>query len=159
MKMIELKQAAVIKSPNEDFRITAALRDFIKQCPYLPDFYNSLNVNYLDGDPDSFMIEQVPVEPIVKRYVNGDTARRYSFYFSSRESYTQDVLDNLDSASFYENFEGWLEECTKQRVFPELGDNRQCMSISATTHGYVFTTQNGLAQYLIQCEMQFYQRH
>ena len=149
-----------IKALNDGSEhIISSLRAFLAQCPYLPEFCECLNVNYLGGDTDSFMIEPIPSEPIVKRYVNGDSIRRYGFYFSSREYYAKDVLENLNSASFYEDFAGWLEECTKEKVLPELEEKQYCLSIEAVTSGYAFDTQNGKAQYIIQCNMKYFQQY
>lgn len=136
-----------------------ALREFLKQCPYLPEYYKCINVNYLGSEADEFMIESIPGETVLKRYINGDSIRQYQFYFASREVYTKDVIENLENISFYENFAGWLEECTKEKVLPELEGKQYCLGIEAVTSGYAFDTQNGKAQYIIQCNMKYFQQY
>ena len=71
--------------------IIKALRDYISQCPYLYEFNKGINIDYLDNDSTTYSIEEVPCEPIIKQYINGDTKRQYDFIFASRESYGADV--------------------------------------------------------------------
>ena len=77
--------------------IIEAVRTFIKTCPYLQEFDGAIrvNVDYLSDEPTSYSIEEVPIEPILKRYVDGSTRRQYAFIFTSRESYGADVLQNI----------------------------------------------------------------
>ena len=90
--------------------IIKALRDYISQCPYLYEFNKGINIDYLDNDSTTYSIEEVPCEPIIKRYINGDTKRQYDFIFASRESYGADVFQNIENSGFYEDFSSWIEE-------------------------------------------------
>ncbi len=48
--------------------IIDSLRNYIRKCPYLDTFNNAIrvNVNYLAPDTDTYSIEEIPIEPIVK---------------------------------------------------------------------------------------------
>ena len=59
--------------------IIKALMEYISTCPYLYEFNKGINVDYLDNDSTTYSIEEVPCNPIVKRYINGDTKRQYDF--------------------------------------------------------------------------------
>ena len=92
---------------QQEKSIIECIRDFIKKCPHLPDYYKSIGVDYLDSGVASYMIEAVPCKPVVKWYVNGTSIRQYAFHFSSREAYSADVIENLENSMFYERFYGW----------------------------------------------------
>lgn len=142
---------------SEEKPIMQCIRDFIKDCPYLPEFHKSIGVDYLGPDAQSYMIEAVPCKPIVKQYVSGQSIRQYQFYFSSREPYSSDVIENLENSMFYEHFQEWLENCTRAEKLPALSGGKVAQKIMATTHGYVYdTSDQQMAQYTIQCNLIYY---
>lgn len=135
-----------------------AVREFVKKnCPLLEEFDNLfpvVNLDKLPEKPTSYSIESVPSEPIVKRYMNGDSIRKITFYLCSRNLYSEE--ENTDTSDFYERFSEWLEECNVQKRFPELDDGKRPMKFVANTGGYVEDTTGTLAQYQIQCEFRYF---
>jgi hypothetical protein len=131
------------------------IRNFIRQCPYLQEFNGAIrvNVDYLDAEPTTYSIEEVPTEPILKRYVDGSTRRQYNFIFTSRESYGADVLQNIANSGFYEDFAQWLEECSDNGNLPVLEGNKEAIKIEAITTGYAFQTDENSARYQVQCKL------
>lgn len=133
------------------------LRNFIARCPCLDKFQGALNVECLSKDAQSYTISTTPVDPIVKRCINGDTVRQFAFVFASTELHGTDVMDNLDNCGFYEEFSEWLDQCTFDRNLPDLGKGRTARRLQATTPGYVFNREETVAQYQIQCKLIYYQ--
>ena len=138
--------------------IIESIRDFIKQCPYLSDYYKSIGVDYLADTTVSYSIEEVPVDPIVKTYVNGDKLKQYVFIFCSKEDYSSDVRQNIENSGFYEEFEEWLSRTTRSRNLPIMSDGKEAQSIKAITSGYAFATDGDKAQYQIQVRLEYYQK-
>lgn len=136
--------------------IVECIRDFIKTCPYLPEYHKSIGVDFLSDEIASYMIEATPSNPILKRYVSGQSIRQFTFNFSSREACTVDVLENLENSMFYEKFQDWLEASTRAGRLPELCGGKVAQNIMATTHGYVYDTEQTKAQYIIQCNLQYF---
>ena len=133
--------------------IIKALRDYISQCPYLYEFNKGINIDYLDNDSTTYSIEEVPCEPIIKRYINGDTKRQYDFIFASRESYGADVFQNIENSGFYEDFSRWIEEESSKGNLPSLEGNRESLEIRVSTTGYAFQTDDNSARYQIQLKL------
>lgn len=102
------------------------------------------------------MVEAVPAEPIVKRYTNGDSIRRAAFHFCSRVFWGD--MENIDTSEFYEHFQEWLGDCTRDRVFPKLDSTKEARSIRATTNGYMVDAEAKTARYTIQCEFIYLQK-
>lgn len=104
--------------------IIESIRDFIAICPFIEELdtmFPPVNVDKLEPEP-SYSIESVPSDPIIKRCINGDSIRRVTFYLCSRNLYGAE--ENLDTSQFYENFADWLEDCTRTKCLPALGDGQ-----------------------------------
>lgn len=142
--------------------IMEGIRQFVKTCPCLQNYLDTLrkdvNVEYLTEDEKNYSIESVPIEPVLKRYLDGSEQKQFAFIFSSRESYGREVIENLSNCGFYEEFAEWLEECDRNKEVPDIGKNRTVTSIRATTTPYVFDTSESTAKYQIQVVMKYYQR-
>ena len=138
--------------------IIKALRDYIRTFECLETFNNAIkvNVNYLEENPDTYSIEEIPIEPIVKRYVNGDTIRQYAFIFTSREPYGVDVLQNIDNSGFYEKFAEEVEEKNNSETVPLLDNGLEPLEIQVTSTGYAFAVTEDTAQFQIQLRLKYY---
>lgn len=139
--------------------IINSIRDYIRKCPYLDTFNNAIkvNVNYLEPNADTYSIEEVPIEPIIKTYVNGDSVRQYAFIFTSREPYGADVLQNIDNSGFYEKFADWIEQNNNDNILPVL-DNLEPLEIKVTSTGYAFAVTQDTAQFQIQLKLKYFKK-
>ena len=139
--------------------IIDSIRNFIRTCPHLQEFNGAIkvNVDYLGPESTMYSIEETPCEPIIKKYINGDTVRQYQFVFASRESYGPDVLQNIDNSGFYEDFANWIESENKIGNLPKL-INQECRSIECLTTGYAFQTDVDKARYQIQMRITYFQK-
>ncbi|MDU1313937.1 MAG: chloramphenicol resistance protein [Clostridium septicum] len=140
--------------------IIKALRDYIRTCPHLDTFNNAIkvNVNYLEPYADTYSIEEVPIEPIVKKYVNGDSIRQYAFIFTSRKPYGVDVLQNIDNSGFYEKFADWIEDNNNNDIFPLLDNKLEPLEVKVTSTGYAFAVTEDTAQFQIQLKLKYFKK-
>lgn len=140
--------------------IIKSLRDYIRTCPHLDTFNNAIkvNVNYLEPNTDTYSIEEVPIEPILKKYVNGDSIRQYAFIFTSREPYGIDVLQNIDNSGFYERFADWIENQNYNEIFPLLDNGLEPLEIKVTSTGYAFAVTDDTAQFQIQLRLKYFKK-
>lgn len=139
--------------------IIDSIRKFIRSCPHLQEFEGAIkvNVDYLGDESTVYSIDEVPCDPIIKKYVNGDSIRQYEFIFASRESYGPDVLNNISNSGFYEDFANWIEEQNIISNLPKL-ENKECRTIECLTNGYAFQTDVDKARYQIQMRITYYQK-
>lgn len=137
--------------------IIESVKAFIETCPIISELA-LVNVEHLDAEPDSFSIEPVPIDPVIKQYLNGSSYRQFVFVVSSREYYGPDVLQQLENSNFYERFAQWLDECNRNKRFPELSWRQQATAIRAANWGYAFQTDEDRAQYQIQCRLEYLQK-
>lgn len=134
--------------------VIESIRKFIKEeCPILQEFEQLFQTGQAGG---SYMVQLAPGEPTIKRYVNGDSVRHISFYFSSSEACEN--VEAIDVSAFYEKFSNWMEECTRSGNLPVLEEGKEAKKIKVTTYAYPKDTSGTKARYQIQCEFQYYQK-
>lgn len=138
--------------------IIKALMEYISTCPYLYEFNKGINVDYLDNNSTTYSIEEVPCNPIIKKYLDGSSKRQYDFIFASRESYGADVFQNIENSGFYEDFSNWIEQENAQGNLPILGVNKEAVELKVSTTGYAFQTDENSARYQIQLKLIYLQK-
>ena len=131
--------------------IVGSLSEYFMGCPLLKDGY--FHVDFRGADPVEYTLEIMTCSPAVKRYVNGDSLRRYLFAFSSREYYSADRIQNIGNLAFYEKLAGWVEEQDALKHFPELPENCIPEELNALSSGYLFDESMESARYQIQMEL------
>ncbi len=140
--------------------IIESIRNYMRNLECLDTFNNAIrvNINYLEENPDTYSIEEVPVEPVVKKYINGDSIRQYAFIFTSREPYGVDVLTNIDNSGFYEKLADEIERNNENEIFPLLDDGLEPLKIEVTSTGYAFAVTEDTAQYQINLRLKYFKR-
>lgn len=134
--------------------IIAGITKFFMACPLLQD--GVFRVNALGDQAIEYNIETGVFNPVLRRYVNGDTERQYQFNFVSREYYDMDRIQNIQSSEFYENFADWVEEQDRLRNFPELPEKCEAQSLSVLSSGYIMDVTMRNARYQIQLQLTYY---
>ena len=140
--------------------IIDSIRNYMRNLNCLDTFNNAIrvNVNYLEPNADTYSIEEVPVEPIVKKYINGDSIRQYAFIFTSREPYGVDVLTNIDNSGFYEKLADEIESNNNNEILPILDKNLEALTIEVTSTGYAFAVTEDTAQFQIQLRLKYFKK-
>lgn len=111
-------------------------------------FENAINANYLAGEADNFSIEEMPCEPILKKYLDGSTKRQFQFAFCSREPYGAEVIQNIDNSGFYEEFTEEIERNNDEGILP-IDSNIEAIALKVTSSAYVVSTEEDTAMYQI----------
>ncbi|MBW5458497.1 MAG: chloramphenicol resistance protein [Clostridium botulinum] len=140
--------------------IIDSLRNYMRELKCLDTFNNAIrvNVNYLEPNTDTYSIEEVPIEPIIKTYINGDSVRQYAFIFTSREPYGADVLTNIDNSGFYEKLADEIEQNNNNAILPVLENNLEPLEIKVTSTGYAFAVTEDTAQFQIQLKLKYFKK-
>ena len=133
--------------------IIEAIREYISDLDCMATF--EINVNYLDGENDSFSIEEVPCNPIIKKYLDGSTLRQYQFVFCGREPYGAEILQNIENSTFYEDFANEIEEKNNNDVLPTL-EGMEATSLEITSNAYTVSVTEDTAMYQINLNLKYY---
>lgn len=133
--------------------VAESVRKYIMNFPELKD--GCLLVDFLGNEPVEYTIEPIPCDPVLQKYTDGSCMKQFLFVFASREYYSEDIAVNLGNLEFYEHFEEWIEQQNKNSVLPELGENREAVSLEVTTCGYAFEADTNTARYQIQLKLTY----
>lgn len=134
--------------------IVESVKNYILGCPLLSDL-KRLNIDFLPENPDTYSIEGVPAQEIIKTNIDGSTERQFVFVFAARLFYSEEVRNNIENSGFYEQFSAWLEEQTESDNLPELTGGRTATKIEAMSSGYLYDIAGDFtnARYQIQCRL------
>lgn len=135
-------------------KIIEALRDYIGKMNCMSTYTSAINVNYLDGVVDSFSIEEIPTIPILKRYTGGKAKRQFQFVFSSREPYSNEILQNIENSSFYEDFANEIESKNNADDLPVV-TGVESLSIEVTSSAYTVSTEENTLMYQINLNFKY----
>ena len=135
-------------------KIIESVKNFILTCPFLAELAK-VNVDFLPESPDTYSIEEVPTNSVIRTYLDGTQERQYVFVFASRLYYSDEVKNNIENSGFYEDFSDWLDEQTKNGNLPVMRKGLTPSKIEAMSSGYLFDISGDLsnARYQIQCRL------
>lgn len=117
------------------------------------DENSNINVDFLSNEPIQYVIEPIPVEPIIKPYKDGGSLRQFIFQFGSREYFGADVVQNMANTEFYEDFSALIEDNNRKGVLPKI-DGIQ--SIECLSNGTINEDNTDNAKYVIQMRIIYY---
>lgn len=117
------------------------------------DENSNINVDFLSNEPIEYVIEPIPVEPVIRQYADGSSLRQFVFQFGSREYFGADVIQNMRNTEFYEDFSELIEDNNKKGVLPKI-DGIQ--SIECLNNGTINEDNTDNAKYVIQMRITYY---
>ena len=118
-----------------------------------------LDVDFLDEDIDTYSIDTIPCEEVLKRYKDGGKLKQFQFAVSSRRAYEQNIKNNLSNLQFFEDLTTWVENKARSRQLPAMDKGRTAQKIVVTSTAYPFiVSEDGKARYQIQMRLEYYQK-
>ena len=118
-----------------------------------------LDVDFLPEDADTYSVDTIPCEEILKRYKDGGTRKQFQFAVSSRRFYEQNIKNNISNLQFFEDLTAWVEEKVRLRQLPTMDKGRTAQKIVVTSTAYPFiVSEDGKARYQIQMRLEYYQK-
>lgn len=134
------------------------LTTVLQDCPYLTLSEWDLFVDGMQQVPTAFTVDGDPMDPVVKRYLNGDVQRQCVFSLSlSKPSFSKQ--ERAQHAELYENLSGWMRQATRRRQLPAMQAQQQPMSIE--TQGVLYSPKSDLTTnetYVIKCKFAYYEK-
>lgn len=124
-----------------------------------PGLSGRLDVDFLDDEADTYSVDTIPCEEIIKRYIDGSTRKQFQFAVSSRRFYDQNIAQNLENLQFFADLTAWVEDKAHARELPDMGTGRTAQTIIVTSTAYPFVvTEDGKARYQLQMRLEYYQQ-
>lgn len=132
--------------------IIESVREYFLDCPYLEDDVR-LNIDFLGDKPLEYGIYSEPINPTIKRYVDGDELKQFAFIFTTRNHMSGDLVTQLENSAFFDDLIEWIQEQNYKKVFPKLEGDRHPTKLEIVTNGYLSSADTGSSQYQIQMRL------
>ena len=117
------------------------------------DENSNINVDFLSNEPIEYVIEPIPVEPVIRQYADGSSLRQFVFQFGSREYFGADVIQNMKNTEFYEDFSELIGDNNRKGVLPKING---IQSIECLNNGTINEDNTDNAKYVIQMRITYY---
>lgn len=111
---------------------------------------STLGVDALTQDINSFSIDVTPCNPILQRYINGDTIKQQTFLLSGRFAYNN---DNTKIIKFFDELSKWIKSNNDNNIFPKMASNQYPEKIQILSNGYLINHDGTEAKYQIQLKL------
>lgn len=134
--------------------VIESVRKWLKEYPGLS---GRLDVDFLSEKADTYSIDTIPSEEVIKRYKGGGCVKQFQFAISSRRFYDQNIKQNVENLKFFEDLTSWVEEQAKARNLPQMGEGKTALKIVVTSTAYPFIiSEDGKARYQLQMRLEYY---
>lgn len=134
--------------------VIECVRNWLKQYPALK---GRLDVDFLGENADTYSVDTIPCEEIIKRYKDGSTIKQFQFAVSSRCFYEQNIKQNIKNLSIFEGLTAWIEQKSRARELPQMDNNRTALKIIVTSTAYPFVvSEDGKARYQLQMRLEYF---
>ena len=147
---------------SEKATITA-MREWLKTCPLIAEEQTengaAFRISGLSPEPVAeFSIEDSPTDPVVDIYFSGRNLAK-SYVFLSRREYSEAQSTQIANSGFFEQLTDWVlaqNDCGHLPDLSECGRDKQSLSVSVTSTGYIVTSSAGSCRMQMQLRLTYY---
>lgn len=132
--------------------ITEALIKYFQGCPFID--HKRIGLDFLSSEAISYTISIGVSTPNEKIYTNGQAIKGIDFNFDIRQSYGDEVRENIENYEVHTNLIEWIESNNKQGILPEISKGTP-LNILVNTSPYLFLEGEQTAVYRIQCRLRY----
>lgn len=136
--------------------VAESVRAWLRTCPLI-DPNDRFNINFLDGEPVSYTLDESPSAMVVRRYLDGTERRSKAFALANTEEYGSDFLQQVAASGFWEQLVLWIETQARRRNLPALPDGLKATKIEVTSAQYLYRAGATTARYQIQLRLEYLQ--
>lgn len=90
--------------------------EFIETCPFLNK--GKVNLDYIKEKPQSYSIDETPVEPVLNNFRDGGRRLQIQFDFSIQSNFS--ILENIKNSKFCDDFMKWIYEQDNKGNLPKI---------------------------------------
>lgn len=92
------------------------IKEFIETCPYLEN--GKVNLDFIDSDPQSYSLDETPVDPVLNEFRDGGKRLQIQFDFSIQANFS--TLENIKNSKFCDNFINWIYIQNNMENLPKI---------------------------------------
>ena len=122
--------------------------EFIETCPFLNK--GKVNLDYIKEKPQSYSIDETPVEPVLNYFPDGGRRLQIQFDFSIQSNFS--ILENIKNSKFCDDFMKWIYEQDRDGNLPNI--DGICW-IKCLGRGTILQTTETTAIYVIPMQVAY----
>ena len=92
------------------------IKEFIETCPLLNK--GKVNLDYIKEKPQSYSVDETPVEPVLNDFSDGGQRLQIQFDFSIQANFS--ILENIKNSKFCDDFTKWIKEQNNKDNLPKI---------------------------------------
>ena len=92
------------------------IKEFIETCPYLKN--GKVNLDFIDSDPQSYSLDETPVDPALVNFKDGGQRLQIQFDFSIQANFS--TLENIKNSKFCDDFTNWIRKQNDKENLPKI---------------------------------------
>lgn len=92
------------------------IKEFIETCPLLKK--GKVNLDYIKEKPQSYSVDETPVEPVLNDFPDGGQRLQIQFDFSIQANFS--ILENIKNSKFCDDFTKWIKEQNNKDNLPKI---------------------------------------
>ncbi len=99
----------------------------------LTDKKYQINANFLTNDINNYSLDRLPVDDNVEQWIIPIKKYREVYELRSRNSYGQEVMENLTNIGFFEEFEETINSNNNKGILPDIEgiESIECLNVGA----------------------------
>lgn len=115
----------------------------------LTDNKYQINANFLTNDVNNYSLDRLPVDDNVESWIIPIKKYREVYELRSRNSYGQEVMENLTNIGFFEEFEEIINSNNSKGILPDIEgiESIECLNVGALS---IAETQSSIFAIQIQ---------
>ena len=137
--------------------IADAVRTWLRECPLIGE-NDQFNINYLDGEPVSYTLDEGAGSSTIKRYMDGTERKVRAFALASTTEYGPDFLQQVANSGFWDQLVTWIEQRNHAHCLPQLPDGMTAAKIEVSSAQYLYRAGATTARYQIQLRLEYTQK-
>lgn len=92
------------------------IKEFIETCPLLNN--GKVNLDYIKEKPQSYSIDEIPVEPVLNEFRDSGRRMQIQFDFSIQSDFS--IVENINNSKFCDDFIKWIYEQDNNGNLPKI---------------------------------------
>lgn len=119
--------------------ITETVRNYMLKCPQLSG--KKININCLGTKYGSFSLDNIPSEPVIKIYCDGEALKQAVFALAVRGKFDENLNDSKEIIKLLEEVEEWIFRQNTAKNLPMFEQKGIiCRGIEVTKGSYLHDT-------------------
>ena len=117
----------------------------------LEDRNYQINANMLSNDVNNYSLDKIPMQPEMENWIVGIKKMKDVYSFRSRMTYGLEVITNLKTMGFFEQFESIIKYNNENHILPDIEniESIECLNSGAM----IMNSDEKTAEFEIQIQI------